>query len=418
MKNIYLSSRIAGLVIFLTICSNGAHAQWVKTNSPLATSVYCFAAIGTNLFAGISDTGGGGVLISTDIGTTWVASGVGLPNSNVFSLLVNGTNLFAGTFYGVFLSSDSGKSWGRAGSNLSEFLIQGLGISNDTHLFAAGITTTTIGFDSIFVSVDNGTNWTGVLSTNARCFGVIDTNIFAGIDASGGGSSSIFLSTNNGTTWIERGLPNIAVEAFAMNGMNIFAGTTKGVFLSTNNGISWILRNAGLTHTIVLSLAITGTKIFAGTYGGGIFLSTNNGATWANVSEGLTDSNIQVLSVNDSNLFSGMYDGGGICKRPLSEMHSTNFASQESISSFIIEQNTPNPFSTSTNIHYRIPDHEHVRITLFNMLGEKVRTLLDEDTDEGEHDLIINAEDLSSGVFVVTMSAGGLNKSEKICVLK
>ena len=54
-----------------------------------------------------------------------------------------------------------------------------------------------------------------------------------------------------------------------------------GVFLSTNNGkISWTAVNNGLTNKAVQSLAINGTNLFAGTYGG-VSRSTNNGTSWA-----------------------------------------------------------------------------------------------------------------------------------------
>ena len=77
-----------------------------------------------------------------------------------------------------------------------------------------------------------------------------------------------------------------------------------GVFLSTNNGSSWYAVNNGLYATDILSLAISGNKIFAGTENGGIFLSANNGVSWTNV--GLTGlSYIACLTVSGSNIIAG-----------------------------------------------------------------------------------------------------------------
>ena len=70
------------------------------------------------------------------------------------------------------------------------------------------------------------------------------------------------------------------VTSLAVSGTNLFAGTGGGVFLSTNNGTSWKQVNNGLMDTNILSLAVSGTNLFAGTYGSGVFLSTNNGASW------------------------------------------------------------------------------------------------------------------------------------------
>ena len=82
------------------------HAQWIQTNGPYGGYIQCFAVSGTNLFAG---TGGGGVFLSTNNGTSWTQTGYTNPFVN--ALTVSGTNLFAGTGVGVFLSTNNGTSW-------------------------------------------------------------------------------------------------------------------------------------------------------------------------------------------------------------------------------------------------------------------------------------------------------------------
>ena len=65
------------------------------------------------------------------------------------------------------------------------------------------------------------------------------------------------------------------ITSIAVSGSNIFAGTFGGgVFLSTNNGTSWSEVNNGLTNQQVTALTISGNDIFAGTNGGGVFLSS------------------------------------------------------------------------------------------------------------------------------------------------
>jgi len=79
---------------------------------------------------------------------------------------------------------------------------------------------------------------------------------------------------------------------------------------------------------------------------------------------------------------------------------------------------SPNPFSTATTIHYSIPTREHVRITVSNMLGEKMKTLLDEDADPGEHDLTLTTNDLPNEMYIVTVNAGGRIESEKVTLVR
>ncbi len=61
------------------------------------------------------------------------------------------------------------------------------------------------------------------------------------------------------------------IISFAVSGTNLFAGTEGGVFLSTNNGTSWTEVNTGLTSTSVIAFAASGTNLFAGTPGGGVW---------------------------------------------------------------------------------------------------------------------------------------------------
>ena len=129
----------------------------------------------------------------------------------------------------------------------------------------------------------------GPYGGTVNCFAVSGTNIFAGT------AGGLFLSMNNGTNWTQTGLTNIYVNALAVSGTNVFAGTYGGVFLSTNNGTSWTEVNNGLTNTSVNALAVSGTNIFAGT-AGGVFLSMNNGTNWTQT--GLTNIYVNALAVS------------------------------------------------------------------------------------------------------------------------
>jgi ligand-binding sensor domain-containing protein len=97
-------------------------------------------------------------------------------------------------------------------------------------------------------------------------------------------------------------------------GTNLYAGTGSGVYLSTDNGISWTAASDGLTDTNVISLAVSGTNLFAGCfmygkYDGNMFLSTDNGVSWNLANTGLT-SLVNALAVSGTNLSLGA--GGGV----------------------------------------------------------------------------------------------------------
>jgi hypothetical protein len=113
-------------------------------------------------------------------------------------------------------------------------------------------------------------------------------------------------------------LTETTVYALAVSGTNLFAGTFGGVFLSTDNGTSWTAVNAGLTYATVYALVVSGTNLFAGTAYGGVYLSTDNGTSWTAVNSGLTSSLVYALAVSGANIFAGT-EWGGVWSRPLAD---------------------------------------------------------------------------------------------------
>ena len=78
---------------------------------------------------------------------------------------------------------------------------------------------------------------------------------------------------------------------------------------------------------------------------------------------------------------------------------------------FALSQNYPNPFNPSTMIKFSLPVDSHVRIELFNTLGEKVDELSNTDFSIGLHEINFDASDLSNGVYYYTINAKGVDGS-------
>jgi hypothetical protein len=112
------------------------------------------------------------------------------------------------------------------------------------------------------------------------------------------------------------GLTNKDVRALAVvSGTSLFAGTYGGgVFLSSNDGSSWTAKNGGFSEFSnygteeVVTFAVNGGNIFAGTFGDGVYLSTDKGSTWNYTSNGLTSTAIWALGINGngSYVFAGV----------------------------------------------------------------------------------------------------------------
>lgn len=87
-------------------------------------------------------------------------------------------------------------------------------------------------------------------------------------------------------------------------------------------------------------------------------------------------------------------------------------------STFELAQNYPNPFNPSTNIKYSIAERSNVTIKVYDMLGSEVATLINQVQDAGTHNVVFNASNLASGMYVYTITAGNFTASKKMMLLK
>jgi len=79
--------------------------------------------------------------------------------------------------------------------------------------------------------------------------------------------------------------------------------------------------------------------------------------------------------------------------------------------SFALNQNHPNPFNPSTTISFTLPVESDVSIKLFNMIGQEVAQITEQDFQAGNHNVDFNATNLSSGAYIYTLEAKGVNGS-------
>ena len=85
---------------------------------------------------------------------------------------------------------------------------------------------------------------------------------------------------------------------------------------------------------------------------------------------------------------------------------------------FELSQNYPNPFNPSTNIAFELPKSGHVMLSVFNLLGQKVATLIDQNMDAGSHNVHFDATNLPSGLYFYQLQSGNFNSIKKMVLLK
>jgi lysophospholipase L1-like esterase len=88
------------------------------------------------------------------------------------------------------------------------------------------------------------------------------------------------------------------------------------------------------------------------------------------------------------------------------------------IGGYVLGQNFPNPFNPSTNISFTIPSRSFVSLTIFNMLGKAVATLVSEAKSAGTYSQEWNAADFPSGVYFYRLRAGSFTETKQLILLK
>jgi len=86
--------------------------------------------------------------------------------------------------------------------------------------------------------------------------------------------------------------------------------------------------------------------------------------------------------------------------------------------SFLLQQNFPNPFNPITTISYSIPALQNVKLIVYDILGREISTLVNEEKPAGTYSVTFDANGLSSGVYFYRIEAGNFNQVNKMIYLK
>jgi len=111
-------------------------------------------------------------------------------------------------------------------------------------------------------------------------------------------------------------------------------------------------------------------------------------------------------------------------EKPLvDQQNSTPTGNIESPSTYCISQNYPNPFNPETKIHFQLPEDVHVTLSIYNMLGQKVRMLVDKQMSTGFHTIKWDGRNnfgtaVASGVYLYAIQAGKYYEKKKMVLMR
>jgi len=307
----------------------------------------------------------------------------------------------------------------------------------------------------IWKTTDGGNDWTAVSEdltdgddgSSYHTVSTIAVSLtYPEIIVAGTDDSHVHISVDDGVNWTEisEGLPERWITRVAADPFDFFTiyATVSGfrwdepaphVFKSTTLGSVWIDISSNLpeipVNCIVLDPQIS-DRIIVGS-DAGVFYSENGGGSWVSISQGIPNVPVTDMKIHNETrtLVIGTY-GCSAYKINLDDIYvsSENVVTIESIAR--LYQNYPNPFNPSgaqrnpsTTISFSLKEPANVRLEIFNIKGQKIKTLIaDEQKEKGEHSLVWDGTDMNnrfvgSGTYLYKLIINNKFEISKRCIL-
>ncbi len=433
---------------FTTITMN---AQWLASPSlqhNSETTIFTFASHNDYLIAGFSVQNfllaDSIVFRSTDNGDSWENISAGLHPAVVTDLVFVEDTLFIGLSdiagqRNMYRAEDYGDTWERIISPVD------FGVVFELEVYQNMMVASTDPGGLIY-SHDAGRSWNQVSP-----FRLITS--FARIDSVFYGSApdGIYASFDGGETWVlkeSNGIPEF-IDGRKVNAKLFASGDTLytsgaflsngGMYVSYDKGDNWNLLSPDLLNVYPQTFVKQHNHFFVGTVHisqndttSGIFYSDDFGISWnKNPFSGLprfpsvSSNHIYALYARNGRIFTGVY-GKGLYYLSIDSITTNVSEHMNPVNKFDLVQNYPNPFNPSTTIEYSIPvvdalseaEVQNVTLKVYDILGNEVATLVNEEKSPGNYRTLFDAGKLSAGVYIYTLKQNTYSQSKKLILLK
>ena len=348
---------------------------------------------------------GKGIFLSEDSGRTWRPINKGLNAGIVTSILldpVHPNRIYAGTEYrGVYRSEDAGESWQQTA--LDRYAIWEIAVNpeNPDIIYVGTWGITAYAFEGLAVlrTLDGGATWEIVLELQ-------DAALALALDPTR--PETVYVGTHG-----------------------------SGIFKSLDGGETWQRINQGLREHKIWDLIIAPwdpSLIFVATGGGGIFYSANSGDLWVEMNNGLENLNFSAISLIPGQMNQLIAAGtSGFYSYTFSSPSSETTPEPTEVVEPIMERtevfaNFPNPFKFETWIPYQLIDNTDVRISIYSVDGDRIRTLRADARHRGEYITRGTAaywdgqndkgEPVANGTYFYHFEAGGYRASKKMVIVR
>lgn len=409
--------------------------NWRLLSTGVDSTFLCIDIVDT--LVAYAGTKNGKVIKTTDGGNTWTVPALsqGGDVTSVFAvsdqkafIIVNSA---ASTKIRRTLSF--GASWGTVYEDTSPGAhLNGIHMFDENNGFAVGNPVS--GQWDLLKTTNGGANWfsAGSLPQNGSEVGF--TNSMDWVDDQHGwfgtNNNRVYKTTDGGSTWLSYNI------SFNNNTMVSFESEQKGIASgdatdrTTDGGLTWITTPNQIPGNVQAGSSVKGVDDrYYFVYDFEVYKTTDQGDNFIIDYSQLNNFNsidIELVKVGENNWITGYAVGesGTIAKYiELLLAVGTENTGEYLPADYTLKQNFPNPFNPTTTIEFSLPVVADVRLTVYNILGQEVITLLDEQRSAGLHSVNWNATDsygakLSSGIYFYKLKASDADGNDFIDIKK
>jgi photosystem II stability/assembly factor-like uncharacterized protein len=232
---------------------------------------------------------------------------------------------------------------------------------------------------------------------------------------------TILKTTNGGTNWTTYTSGTIASlwsVHFTDNNTGWVVGSVGTIIKTTNGGTNWTAQSSGNTYSLFSVHFTDNTTGWAVGYWGTILKTTNGGTNWTAYTSG-TIASLWSVHFTDNNTGWAVGSVGTILKTTNGGVTFINDKEEPSLlTNYSLSQNYPNPFNPVTRISWQSPVRSHQTLKVYDILGNKVATLVDEYKPAGSYEVEFDAIGLSSGIYFYRLAAGSFIETKKMIILR
>ncbi len=351
----------------------------------------------------------------------------------------------------VWKSTDHGDTWAEITSGLPEGRPQL--VMDPTSPENARVLYCAVYGHGVYKTLNSGAAWSAVNTGLGNAAGLAFTlvmdpdnpqTLYLGLRGIWGGTGGIYKTANGGASWSKlTNFPEQDILSLAVDPNNtqiLYAGAVDvydfsqsgGLYKSTDGGATWakILDQPRVNVVVpipgepnVLYAAVAVWFQYFENQAAGFYYSSDGGANWTNIGDGLGHKNIVTaeLNPNDANELLVGTLGGGIWKLDRSSVAIA--PEQARPAKFELYPAFPNPFNPATWIKYDLYRNGHVKLVIYNLLGERVQTLVDADQQTGYHEArwqgrISGGVSAPAGIYFLILEINGQRQMEPLVYLK